>query len=247
MPNQLLLAIRSLIFYIGHYLIIAVFSVVGILLKPLALTTRLRFMRLGVNLCLFWLRITCNIRHKIHNKSCIDSKQPSIILSRHESTWEALAFHTIFPLQINVVKKELIKIPFFGFILVTINSILIDRTQTLKAIKQVKREGKQAILGNLWVVIFPGGTRIKPGELSNIQSGGAILAKQENVPVYLVTHNSGTVWPKASFIKQPGVINVYIKPLKNIHNKDIQAINNETKEWLQSPIISTLPSDLVTV
>lgn len=247
MPNQFILTIRSLIFYTGHYLIIAVFSLVGILLRPLPLTTRLKFMRLGVNLCLFWLRITCNIRHKIHNKICIDPKQPSIVLSRHESTWEALAFHTIFPLQINVVKKELIKIPLFGFILVTINSILIDRKQTLTAIKKIKKEGKQAIVENLWIVIFPGGTRIKPGELSNIQPGGAILAKQENVPVYLVTHNSGTVWPKGSFIKQPGVIDVYIKPLKNIQYKDIQAINLETKEWFQSPVTTTLANDLVTI
>jgi 1-acyl-sn-glycerol-3-phosphate acyltransferase len=111
-------------------------------------------MRIGVNLCLFWLRITCNIHHKIHNKTCIDPKLASIVLSRHESTWEALAFHTIFPSQINVVKKELLRIPFFGFILVTINSILIDRKQALKAIKQVKREGKKAIEENLWASYF---------------------------------------------------------------------------------------------
>jgi 1-acyl-sn-glycerol-3-phosphate acyltransferase len=96
-------------------------------------------------------------------------------------------------------------------------------------------------------VIFPGGTRLEPGALSEIQSGGAILAKQENVPVYLVTHNSGTVWPKGSFIKRPGIIDVYIKPLKNIKHKDIQAINNETTEWFQTPMINTPTADLVTI
>lgn len=191
-------------------------------------------MRLGVKLCLLWLRLSCNIKHKVHNIDCIDPKKPSIVLSRHESTWEALALHAIFPLQINVVKKELKYIPFFGFILGTIESILIDRDLGIKAIKQVKTEGAKAIKRGFWVVMFPGGTRIAPGELSDIQSGGAILAKQEEVPVYLVTHNAGTVWPKGTLIKQPGTIEVYIKPLEEVEQKTVQTINTEAQAWFQS-------------
>ena len=190
-------------------------------------------MRFGVKLCLLWLRISCNISHKVHNLESIDSSQPSIILSRHESTWEALAFHSIFPLQINVVKKELKKIPFFGFILGTIESIVIDRKQALKAIKHIKKKGTQAIQNGFWVVIFPGGTRVSPGKPTEVQSGGVIFAKQVNVPIYLVTHNAGTVWPKGTFIKQPGIIEVYIKPLDNIENKTLQTIRSEAQSWFQ--------------
>ena len=234
MANNLILIIRSLLFYIGHYTIIVTFSLFGVLLRPLSLTKRLKFMRHGVKLCLFWLKITCNIKHRVHNLECIEPDKPSILLSRHESTWEALAFHALFPLQINVVKKELKNIPFFGSILKTISSIMIDREQGLKAIKQVKIKSAEAIKGGFWVVIFPGGTRIFPRELSQIQSGGAILAKQEKTPVYLVTHNAGTAWPKGTFIKNPGHIEVYIKRLEAVDTKNIQAINEETHAWFQS-------------
>ncbi|MEA3405793.1 MAG: lysophospholipid acyltransferase family protein [Pseudomonadota bacterium] len=191
-------------------------------------------MRFGVKLCLAWLRITCNITYRIHGFSKLNPEQPSIILSRHESTWEALAFHAIFPLQINLVKKELKKIPFFGFILTTINSIMIDRNKGFNAIKKIKLEGKKAIKDGFWVVIFPGGTRVLPGESSNINSGGAILAKQENVPIYLITHNAGTVWPKGTFIKQPGIIDLHINVIEQPEVKDISTINRETEEWFQS-------------
>ena len=234
MQNKLTLIIRSLLFYIGHYALIVAFSLIGLLLRPLPLTTRLKFMRIGVKLCLLWLHLSCNIKHKVHNLECITPDQASIVLSRHESTWETLAFHTIFPLQVNVVKKELKNIPFFGFILVTLNAILIDRTHKLTAIKQIKKEAAQAIKRGFWIVIFPGGTRIRPGELTQVQSGGAILAKQENVPVYLVTHNAGKTWSKGTFIKYPGTIDVYIKRLENSEQKSIETINSEAQAWFQS-------------
>lgn len=229
----MILAIRSLLFYLGHYSNVVVFATIGLMLQVLPLKRRLQFMRLGVRISLIWLRLTCNIRHVVHYDDSLVEDQASIILSRHESTWEALAFHSIFPLQINVVKKELKHIPFFGLILVIIESILIDRNKTFEAIKKVKKEGHKALVNNFWVVIFPGGTRIKPGEESDINSGGAILAKQENVPVYLVAHNAGEFWPKGTFIKKPGVVEVYVKKLNGVSDKDIKSINLETKEWFK--------------
>ncbi|MEA1990288.1 MAG: lysophospholipid acyltransferase family protein [Pseudomonadota bacterium] len=230
--NLMLLATRSLLFYLGHYSNVVVFSTIGLMLKPLPLEKRINFMRFGVLVSLFWLRLTCNIKHIVHFDNKIDESKASIVLSRHESTWEALAFHSIFPTQINVVKKELSRIPFFGFILIVIESIMIDRNKPFEAIKNVKRAGRNALLNNFWVVIFPGGTRIKPSEKSEVNSGGAILAKQENVPVYLVAHNAGEFWPKGTFIKRPGVINVYVKKINDTQSKDIESINLETKKWL---------------
>ena len=228
----MLLATRSLLFYLGHYPNVVVFSTIGLMLKALPLEKRIHFMRFGVLISLFWLRITCNIKHIVHYEDELIEDQASIILSRHESTWEALAFHSIFPIQVNVVKKELKRIPFFGLILIVIESIMIDRNKPFEAIKNVKREGRKALLNNFWVVIFPGGTRIRPNEKSEINSGGAILARQENVPVYLVAHNAGEFWPKGTFIKKPGVIKVYVKKLNDAQSKDVASINLETKKWL---------------
>lgn len=235
--SLMLLATKSLLFYLGHYSNVVVFSTIGLILKALPLEKRIHFMRFGVLISLFWLRVTCNVKHVVHLDNEIDESKASIVLSRHESTWEALAFHSIFPTQVNVVKKELRRIPFFGFILVIMESIMIDRSKSFEAIKNVKREGRKALYNNFWVVIFPGGTRIKPGEESEINSGGAILAKQENVPVYLVAHNAGEFWPKGTFIKRPGVIKIYVKKLNDVQSKDIKSINLEAKSWFNRTFI----------
>ncbi len=192
-------------------------------------------MSYGVRISLFWLKLTCNIQHQVHFRGSFNPDQPSIILARHESTWEALAFHNIFPLQINVVKQELKNIPFFGLILSTIESIVIDRGQGIQSIKKMKLEGQQAIKNGLWLVIFPEGTRIEPGERAELSPGGAMLAKQENVPVYVVAHNAGKFWPKGTFLKVPGVIDVYIEQLTDIKHKSIKEINTESANWFHQP------------
>lgn len=188
-------------------------------------------MAFGVRISLFWLKFTCNIKHRIHFEGNFDPNQPSIILARHESTWEALAFHSFFPLHINVVKKELQGIPFFGFILSIIESIIIDRRQGMSAIKKMRAEGRRALRNGFWLVIFPEGTRIATGEKAELTPGGAMLAKQENVPVYAVAHNSGKAWPKGTFLKKPGVIDVYVNEIKDLNNKSVKEINHECQAW----------------
>lgn len=189
-------------------------------------------MRFGVKLVLFWLRLTCGITYKFHGLDKLDTLRPSIILSRHESTWEALAFHIIFPYHKDIVKKELKKIPFFGSILTTIESIIIDRSNKMQSLKTLKRASKKTLEEGLWIVIFPGGTRVSPGEESIVNPGGAILAKQEKTPIYLVTHNAGTVWPKNSFLKKAGNIDLYIRRLIVTDNDSIEALNHKIKDGI---------------
>lgn len=189
-------------------------------------------MRFAVQLMLIWLKFTCNIFHKVHGLDKMDKHIPSIILSKHESTWETLAFHAIFPLHRNIVKKELKAIPFFGSILKTIESIVIDRSNKIQSLKTLKRYGGETLKNGLWLVIFPGGTRISSGEKSVINPGGILLAKQETVPVYLVTHNAGTVWPKYTFIKRPGKINIYISRLSVEADDDIKMLTHKIKTWI---------------
>ncbi len=189
-------------------------------------------MRFGVELILYWLKITCGITYNVHGLSELDPLEPSVILARHESTWEALAFHVIFPSHKDIVKKELKRVPFFGSILITIESIIIDRSNKLQSLKTLKHASAKALKEGLWVVIFPGGTRVSPGEESIINPGGAILVKQEKRPVYVVTHNAGVFWPKNSFLKKPGNIDLYIKRLTVTEDDSIKALNHKIKDWI---------------
>ena len=202
--------IRSLIFAIGQGVTLILFSVLGQLTRPFSFKTRYAFMHYWAIFCVFWARVTCGVKYRVHGAENIDLTQTGLILARHESAWETMAFQKIFPRHAYVLKRELLKIPFFGWGMSLLNPIAIDRSAGRQALNQMLSEGVERLHGDDWVVVFPEGTRMPAGELGKINIGGAMLASKAKVPVYLVAHNAGSYWPKNSFIKKPGTIDVYI-------------------------------------
>jgi 1-acyl-sn-glycerol-3-phosphate acyltransferase len=84
------------------------------------------------------------------------------------------------------------------------------------------------------VLIFPEGTRVKPGEVGRYAIGGAWLAAHTKTPVLPVAHNAGEVWARHSFIKYPGTITVSIGPVISSQGKKADALNEEVKAWIES-------------
>lgn len=87
-----------------------------------------------------------------------------MILSKHQSAWETLAFQEIFPPQVHVLKRELLWIPFFGWGLALMSPIAINRGRGMAALRQMARRGKERLEQGFWVVVFPEGTRVAPGK-----------------------------------------------------------------------------------
>lgn len=223
--------IRSVLFSVGQLSSLVFFSVIGLGLAPFSHRVRYQFIHYWAKFCIWWLKVTCGLTYTVHNKERIDLTKTGLVLARHESAWETLAFQSIFPQQTFVLKKELLKIPFFGWGLAMLNPISIDRNAGRKAIKQVVEEGVDRIQHGVWVVIFPEGTRIAAGEFAKIKGGGALLAQKAQAPVYLVGHNAGDFWPKNSFIKRPGNIDVYISEPFDAAEMTVAEINQKTEEW----------------
>src|SRR5439155_409843 len=96
---------------------------------------------------------------------------PSIILAKHQSAWETLAFQQIFPPQVWVLKRELLRIPFLGWGLAMTSPIAIDRSAGREALKQMVAQGKDRLGQGFWVVIFPEGTRMAPGKKGKYHIG----------------------------------------------------------------------------
>ena len=139
--------------------------------------------------------------------------RPSIICAKHQSGWETLALQEIFPPQVYVAKRELFKIPFFGWGLKLVKTIGIDRSNSREASKQLMEQGMARKNEGYWITIFPEGTRLPPGEKGRYKLGGARMAKMFEMDIVPVSLNSGEFWPKNAFLKHPGTITVVIHPV----------------------------------
>jgi 1-acyl-sn-glycerol-3-phosphate acyltransferase len=221
------LTLRATLFYLGYAAATIVWGALGTLIGPL-LPFRRRFSFVvgrWTGFCLFWLRVTCGIRHRIVGDEHIP-EEPCIVMCRHESTWETLFLQQLFSPQATLIKRELLNIPFFGWAFRTLRPIAIDRSQPRKALKTLVQEGALRLNDGIWVVLFPEGTRMARGEIGRFQPGGAALAAASGRSVLVVAHNAGAYWPAHRFRKQPGTIEVRIAaPIetRGLSSKEINA------------------------
>lgn len=135
-----------------------------------------------------------------------------VIVSNHQSAWETFFLQRLFRPQTQVVKKSLLRIPFFGWTFSLLRPIAIDRSDRKGSMTQIMEQGVPKLHDGFYVLIFPEGTRAKPHALLPFQRGGAALAKAADVPIIPVTHNSGDYWLNKRFVKLPGTIDVIIHP-----------------------------------
>jgi 1-acyl-sn-glycerol-3-phosphate acyltransferase len=228
-----LLILRSLIFSLGQWLFTPIFSVLALFTFPFNRIRRNQIISAWARIMLWWLALTCNIRYEVKGLQNIPTN-PCIILAKHQSAWETLAFQLIFPPQAYVMKRELLWIPFFGWGLAMTSPIAIQRSAGREALKQLIQLGQQRLAQGLWVVVFPEGTRIAPGKKSKFHIGGAWLASGTKATVLPVAHNAGLYWAKNSWLKKPGVITVSIgQPLDCTHLKP-EAINSQVETWINT-------------
>jgi 1-acyl-sn-glycerol-3-phosphate acyltransferase len=180
-----------------------------------------------------WLaRHTVGIRHRVEGLENLP-KAPCVVLSKHQSAWETIAFQQIFPPLSFVLKKNLLYIPFFGWGLALFSPIAIDRSAGREAMKQIEVQGRERLKAGFSVLVFPEGTRVAPGEKGNYQVGGAWLAAKAGVPVVPVAHNAGRCWPKNAFVKRPGLITVIIgPPIPTAGRKPTQVLK-DTEAWIE--------------
>jgi len=161
-----MLFLRSLLFLLGQIVTAPIFTLIAFLALPLNPVTRNVLISGWARSMLWWLRITCNLRHEITGIENIPGT-PSIILAKHQSAWETLAFQAIFPTQVYVLKRELLFIPIFGWGLAMSSPIAINREGGRAALKQLVEQGAARLAKGLWVVIYPEGTRHLQGYAEN--------------------------------------------------------------------------------
>jgi 1-acyl-sn-glycerol-3-phosphate acyltransferase len=156
-------------------------------------------------------RVICGIRMQVSGLENLPPP-PVLIASRHESTFDVLAWLALVPAACFVVKRELGQIPLFGRCIRGAGMITVDREAGGSAMRALLRGGDQAKAEGRHIIIFPEGTRADPYEQLPLQPGVAALASRLKVPVVPVMTDSGRCWGRRAFRKRAGTIHIQIQP-----------------------------------
>ncbi|HJS37966.1 MAG TPA: lysophospholipid acyltransferase family protein [Burkholderiales bacterium] len=225
--------LRSVLFALALVLVTPPYAIVALLSFPLPRMARYRLISAWSRLVVWLAWWICGIRWKIEGRRHLPD-EPAVILSQHQSAWETLAFQEIFPPQVLVLKRELLWIPFFGWGLALMSPIAINRARGMAALREMARQGRERLAQGFWVVIFPEGTRVAPGEKRAYHQGGAWLAVSCRVPVVPVAHNAGRLWPRNAFLKRAGTVTVRIGPPIATLGREPKDVIAEARAWIEA-------------
>lgn len=182
----------------------------------------------------------CGLHYTVHGLENIPD-YPLVIASKHQSAWETLAFQNMFLKPTWVLKRELLRVPFFGWGLRLLRPIAIDRSSGRQAMQQVIDQGKVLLEAGHSIIIFPEGTRVAPGVYKRYGLGAANLAIAANVPILPVAHNAGEFWRRNEFIKRPGTIQVIIGKPISVQNKTPAQLTAEIETWIEQQMVQISP------
>lgn len=224
--------LRSLLFALIQAIVTIPYGLLAPLLYPLPPLARYRVMSYWARFITWLARWVLGIRYRVLGLDHLP-KGPCVVLSKHQSAWETIAFQTFMPPLSFVLKKELLKIPFFGWGLAMTSPIAIDRSAGREALKTLEEQGMRRLAEGFWVVIFPEGSRMPPGVRGKYNVGGAWLAVKAGVPVLPVAHNAGRLWGRNAFIKRAGEVTVVIGPPIPTAGRKATEVNAEAEEWIE--------------
>jgi 1-acyl-sn-glycerol-3-phosphate acyltransferase len=154
--------------------------------------------------CVRWiLGIRVEVEGKFPTGACI-------IAMKHESMLEAIEILRLIDRPATVFKAELIRIPIWGWVARRHGVIPISREAGSAALRMMLKAAREAATANRPIVIFPEGTRVKPGDKPDLRPGIAGLYKTLALPVYPVALNTGRLWPKGSLLRRAGVVTMHV-------------------------------------
>lgn len=183
--------LRSLLFAVLFYPATVLWVVVGLLVTPFGRPAILAVV-LGWVKFHHWLTAgVLGIRLRVVGAI---PPGPHLVAVKHQSMYETLEMVRIANLPVMVMKKELAAIPLFGFLTRRYGVIAVERSAGAKALRNLVAEGRAAVATGRPVIIFPEGTRVRPGERPALKPGFAGLYRALDLPVVPIAVDSGRLW-----------------------------------------------------
>jgi 1-acyl-sn-glycerol-3-phosphate acyltransferase len=160
-----------------------------------------------------------------------------LVAAKHQSMFETLDLVVVLGTPRIVMKKELARIPAWGWLATRYGMIAVDRSGGAAALRRMMKEGEEARAEGRPVVIFPEGTRVSPGEAPPLQPGFAGLYRALGLPVVPLALDSGRLWPRRSFVKRPGWVTMrFGAPIPpGLPRREVEARVHAAINALESP------------
>jgi len=226
--------LASLLFTIFLFVWTGCYAVMFTIAGPL-MPFRARFVmaRIWGGTLLTALRLICRLDYRVEGAENLPAGN-HIALIKHSSAWETFGQVVLVPPHVWVLKRELVWVPFLGWALKLMRAIAIDRSAGKSAVQSVLEQGKQRLAEGEWIVIFPEGTRMPPGETRRYGVSGALLARENERLIVPIAHDAGYYWPRRGLYKKPGTIRVVIGPPIATAGREAREINEEAQAWIEA-------------
>lgn len=225
--------LRSIIFLLAQIIYTVLYALLSPFIFLLNAHWRFRVLIGFAHGVLWLLRVICGINMQVRGAEHIPA-EACVVLSKHQSAWETLALQLVLPPHVWVVKRELLWLPFFGWLLALSSPIALNRGKGKAAMQQLLAQGTKKLQQGFSVVLFPEGTRMPYGVRGKYKIGGALLAEHSGATVLPVAHNAGKFWGRNAFIKHPGTITLSFG--KPIASKGLNAtqLNAQVEAWIET-------------
>ena len=233
-------ALRSLLFLLFLALVTAPYSLFAMMVRPLSPQWRYWLISRWAVIIAWAIRYLLGIRWHFEGLETFP-QQPCVILAKHQSACETIVLPAELAPMVFVFKKELLRVPFFGWGIGSCPMIPIDRSAGRDAIDQIVTIGRERLSQGFYVTLFPEGTRVAVGETRRYKAGGAKLAEEAGVVVVPVAHNAGELWARNAFLRYPGDLLFVIGPPIETRGKRVEAVNDEVASWIESEMRRRFP------
>ena len=193
--------LRSALFLVWFLVITTILSLIFLPVLALPRRATVWLARLWARLTFWGLKVFAGIDWEIRG---LPPRGAVLVASKHMSMWDTLALYLALYEPAIVLKRELLRIPFYGWFLGKAAAIPIDRSAGVSALRKMSDAARQVLAQGRPILIFPEGTRKKPGAAPDYKPGVAALYGQLDVECVPVALNSGVYW--TGFLKRPGTI-----------------------------------------
>ena len=244
---SLAVTLRSYAYAAAFYISTALFLVLGSWLLIAPRSWAMQGLRLHGLATLWLLKVICGTKLEVRGRENL-GQGPCLVVAKHQSAWDTFGLVPLLRDPAIVLKEELKWIPFYGWFCVKFEHILVRRDKAASALKAMIRDARDRAKDGREIVIFPEGTRTRPGAPPDYKSGYVALYEGLGLPAVPLALNSGLYWPRRSLMRFPGTIVVeFLPPLPaglpraDFRSEIESAIETATTRLIAEAAASTSP------